>query len=71
MDKQKAIDDLKMLEGLPPYDGGSNHCRGDGYFARSLEQKYGMSLEALQKEVGFDKIRQEWQNQRQKFLNKY
>ena len=71
MDKKKAIDELKKLEGLPPHDGGGNICRGDGYFAVSLERKYGMSIKDLQKKVGFDKIHNEWKQMRQQFLNKY
>jgi len=41
---QKLIDDLKKLAGLPPYDEPSNLVRGDGYFAASLERKYGLEM---------------------------
>jgi hypothetical protein len=68
MNKRKAIDDLKMLEGLPPYDDGGNICRGDGHFARSLEKKYHMTLEQLRREVGFDRIKKDWENHRNLFM---
>jgi len=56
--KQKAeiIDKLKMLDGFPPHNEGGNFLMGDGYFANSIERKYGMPLSQLQKEVGYDKI---------------
>ena len=31
---------LKKLYGLPPYDNFSNICYGDGYFAKSIEDKF-------------------------------
>lgn len=31
---------LKKLYGLPPYDNWSNICYGDGYFAKSIEDKF-------------------------------
>lgn len=34
-------DDCKILLGLPPHDEGSNICKGDNYFGKSLEVKYG------------------------------
>ena len=33
--------DVAMLLGKPPYDTPSNYCWNDGYFARSLRDKYG------------------------------
>ena len=33
---KKLIVDMKCLHGIPPYDGGSNIVRGDGYFANDL-----------------------------------
>lgn len=44
-------DDLAKLDGLPPYNVPSNPCYGDGYFALSLERKYGASLDELRKAV--------------------
>lgn len=37
------------LQGHPPYDNFSNICMGDGYFAKSLERKYGLSIGELTK----------------------
>ena len=33
--------DVRMLLGLPPYDGPTNICWNDNYFAHSLKIKYG------------------------------
>lgn len=51
INKSEAIDDLKKLDGDPPYDTPSNISRNDAYFGKSLEKKYGMPLEELRKEV--------------------
>lgn len=68
MNIQKAIEDLKMLDGLPPYDGGGNICKGDGYFAKSLEKKYHMSVEQLRKVTEYDKIYDEWEKMKSNFV---
>ena len=47
----KATDDLAMLKGDPPYNIPSNICYGDGYYAASLERRYGMSIEELERIV--------------------
>lgn len=39
-DVEKCADDLRKLQGLPPYDGSSNIVRGDGIFSRSIDQRY-------------------------------
>ena len=65
--RDKIVDDLKMLRGLPPYDTGSNICRGDGYFARSLEKKYGKTIEELAREVNFGAISARWEAARRLF----
>ena len=31
---------LKKLYGLPPYNTWTNICYGDGYFAKSIEDKF-------------------------------
>ena len=31
---------LKKLYGLPPYNTWINICYGDGYFAKSIEEKF-------------------------------
>lgn len=54
--KAKAVDDLKKLNGDPPYDGGSNIVRNDGYFAISLERKYRMSIVKLGEWSGYDEV---------------
>ena len=58
---QEIVDELKKLNGLPPYDGPSNYVRGDGYFAASLEAKYGASIAELEQAVGFDELRRHWE----------
>ncbi len=40
-------EDLAKLDGKPPYNTGSNILQGDGYFAKSLEEKYGLPIEEL------------------------
>jgi len=52
----KIIDKLKMLDGLPPHNDGGNFCRGDGYFANSIERDFRMPLSELRKVTGYDKI---------------
>ena len=49
IDWTEAETDLKKLRGLPPYDGPSNICRGDAYFAMGIEKRYGMSISKLDK----------------------
>ncbi len=51
-EKIRAADDLKKLLGLSPYDTMDNPCYGDGYFAKSLEERYGMPIRQLRKETG-------------------
>ena len=58
--KAEAFDGLLKYLGLPPYDGAGNPCCEDGYFAASLERRYGMSLEELDKEIGFSKRVSKW-----------
>lgn len=46
-------DDLKKLYGLPPYNTPTNMVYGDGYFARSLKNKYGEeAVNKAKKELG-------------------
>ena len=65
--RKKALKELKMLNGLPPYDGGDNICLGDAYFGRSIRH-YGMTTEELGEACGFDKIYEEWEKQRESFI---
>ncbi|MCK5615307.1 hypothetical protein KAR91_76290 [Candidatus Pacearchaeota archaeon] len=37
--KEKLIDDMKILCGIPPHDVESNFCQGDGYFSRDLKKR--------------------------------
>lgn len=67
IDKDKAIDDLKRLHGHPPYNGWSNTCYGDGYFANDIKQRFGMSIEELEKAVGYQKYHQAWSRAMQNF----
>src|SRR3990172_1024393 len=56
----EAVDDLKKLYGVSPYDGAENLCKADGYFAKSLERKYEMTIEQLKIEVKFDELYARW-----------
>lgn len=68
--KKEAIDDLKKLNGLPPYDGFSIVC-GDGYYAASLVIKYKMSIEELSKQSGYSKISKKYNKDLMKLRKKY
>ena len=48
----RVRDKLRMLDGLPPYNTGSNLCRGDPYFAAQLVREFGMMLPALREAAG-------------------
>lgn len=61
IDRKAAIDDLKKLNGLPPYDT-FNPCCGDGVFMKSLEEKYGMSITLLEQATDFKKLCTAWHN---------
>ena len=65
--KRQAQKDLAMLNGLPPYGGASNICCGDGYFAQSLVERYGMPLEQLAAACGHDERLRQWQKCRRNF----
>jgi hypothetical protein len=47
MNRSNAKDSLKKFYGMEPYNTMSNHCRGDGYFARSIGRDF--SLEEINK----------------------
>ena len=65
----KAIDDLKKLHGYPPYDDAANPCTGDGYYAASLEKKYGVDdLDELEKFVKFNKYHKLRERQRKEWF---
>lgn len=68
--KNRAIGQLKKLDGLPPYDGGDNICKGDGYFANSIGLEFGMSIAELSKKSGYDKIKRRWESTHKRFLKK-
>ncbi len=51
MNLEKLKDDLKKLDGKPPYDGPSNICLNDTYFAKAIEVEYGAPLLQLRKHV--------------------
>jgi hypothetical protein len=44
-------DDLAKLAGRPPYNNPANLCWNDNYFARSLTNKYGASIDELERMV--------------------
>lgn len=48
LDMKGLRTDLGKLNGDPPWDGPTNIVMGDGYFARSIEAKYGFDLKTLQ-----------------------
>ncbi len=56
----EAIDDLKKLYGIAPYDVDTNPNKANHYFAKALEQKYDMTIEQLKIEVRFDEIYGRW-----------
>ena len=66
--KTEAIIQLKKLYGLPPYDSIANPCLGDGYFASSITRDYGMSIDELEKIVGWPKIWDNYQQLRNRML---
>jgi len=65
-----ALDDLKRLYGIPPYDTMSNICYSDGYFANSLVHIYGMPLAELEKVTGFKKAEKAWNKARKNFIKR-
>jgi len=64
--KADAIDMLKKLDGVAPYDRG-NPCRGDGIYAQSIRDKFGMSIDALGKASGYDTVKARWEALRSDF----
>lgn len=66
-EKNAIIDSLKQLEGLPPYDG-FNSSKGDNYFAKSIELKYGYPISILQELVNFKSIKKDWEKTRENFI---
>ena len=68
--KDEALDDLKKLKGLPPYDNWSNICYGDGYFAQSIVSRFGMSISELEKETGLDKREKKYRKAKAKLAKK-
>lgn len=49
---EDAMRDSRILLGVKPFDGPTNYCYGDGYFAMACERKYGKDVfdEALRRE---------------------
>lgn len=52
-ERREARDALKMLRGDAPYNGGGNPCQGDGYYAASLRDRYGMPVHEIEKLSGY------------------
>lgn len=71
INKEEAIEDLKMLYGYPPHDNPRNHCYCDGFFDISLEKKYGVDTKELAKITGFDEMLSEWRSAKVAFNNSY
>lgn len=67
--KSEIIDAIKKLDGLPPYDG-FNVCQGDGWYAKSIEEKYGHSITVLKELVGYKDVVAKWEQLRQQFLRR-
>lgn len=65
--KERILDDLKKLSGIPPYDDFSNIVMGDGYFAKSLERKYHGTIDELIAKTGFADIQNRWNETRKNF----
>lgn len=51
--KKCAREALDKLHGRGAYAYPGNLCYGDGYFARSIEQEFGMSINELEKEINY------------------
>ena len=43
MNRAGAMDDYRMIKGLPPYDRGS-YAYMDGYAASAFQSKYGLTV---------------------------
>lgn len=63
----KCVDDLKKLNGLPPYDGASNYVQHDGYFAMSIERDYDRRTRDEADKV-IAKLTREWNAHRNSFI---
>ena len=48
--KREIQEDLDRLD-LSVMGGAINICQGDGYYAKSLEKKYGISIPELRKKL--------------------
>jgi hypothetical protein len=48
-DRKILRDELAKLNGWPPHDEPSNICRGDAYYGKSLEEKYGKTIAELER----------------------
>lgn len=65
-DLAAAVKDLRMLNGLPPFDGPGNICRSDGHFAASIERKYPRALldkakaQIQREDVTWQKVRKDY-----------
>jgi len=70
LDRRAVLDDLKKLNGLPPYNG-FNPCAYDGYFAAALVKKYNLSINELAKAVNFEKVLKDWKRAQDAFLAKH
>ena len=46
-----AKDMLAQLNGDHPYNRPDNICYGDGYFRKSIEKKFGMPIDELEKAI--------------------
>ncbi len=51
MNELEARQMLAVLDGDPPHDKPSNICRNDGYYARSIARKFGMSVKDLRRKL--------------------
>ena len=51
--KDKIRDCLDMFHGRGKYNTPGNPCWADGYYAKSLEKRFGKSIDDLKKEVGY------------------
>lgn len=58
-DRKAALNDLKMLHGLPPHHG-FNPCYGDGHFMAALPVKYGVSVAELEALLEIPRMLKEW-----------
>lgn len=68
---KELIKKLKMLHGLPPYNGGGNICQGDGYFANSIDRDYGAAMVEAAMVLVIQPMLREWRQAQDDISKKF